>query len=103
MNSLSHGFKGIEKGKIIMTADKKENMLLFTYRDTGKGMDKTTLNKLFDPFFTTTRSKGGIGLGMHIVYNLVSKKLNGTIDCKSSLGKGAEFIIEIPLLDTLEY
>ncbi|MBW2218177.1 MAG: PAS domain S-box protein [Deltaproteobacteria bacterium] len=99
MNSLTHGFEGIEKGKIILTADKKENMLLFTYRDTGEGMDEATLNKLFDPFFTTTRSKGGIGLGMHIVYNLVSKTLKGLIDCRSSLGKGAEFIIEIPLGD----
>ncbi len=99
MNSLTHGFEGIEKGEIIVRADKKENMLLFTYRDTGKGMDEATLNKLFDPFFTTTRSKGGIGLGMHIVYNLASKTLKGLIDCRSSLGKGVEFIIEIPLSD----
>jgi len=97
LNSLEHGFDGIEKGEIILKADKKENMLLFTYRDTGKGMDKPTLNKLFDPFFTTARSKGGTGLGMHIVYNLVSQTLKGQIECGSSLGKGTEFEIKIPL------
>ena len=97
LNSLEHGFDGIEKGEIILKADKKENMLLFTYRDTGKGMDKPTLNKLFDPFFTTARSKGGTGLGMHIVYNLVSQTLKGRIECGSSLGKGTEFEIKIPL------
>ncbi len=97
MNSLVHGFEGIEKGEIILTADKKENIILFTYRDTGRGMNETTLNKLYDPFFTTSRSKGGTGLGMHIVYNLVSKTLNGQIECRSSISNGTEFIITLPL------
>ncbi len=103
INSLPHGFEGVEKGEIVLTADKKENLLCFTFRDTGKGMNKATLNKLFDPFFTTTRSKGGVGLGMHIVHNLVFQTLKGHIECKSSLGKGTEFLIEIPLSDAVEY
>jgi len=102
INSLTHGFMGIEKGKILLTVDKKEDMLLFKYRDTGKGMDKATLKKLFDPFFTTSRSKGGTGLGMHIVHNLVYQTLEGMIECKSSSGRGTEFVIEIPLRDTVE-
>jgi PAS domain S-box-containing protein len=97
MNSLTHGFEGIDQGKITIKAKKNENMLFFTYQDTGKGMDGATLSKLFDPFFTTKRSKGGIGLGMHIVYNLVSKTLHGAIQCRSLPGKGMECHIEIPL------
>lgn len=97
MNSLAHGFDGIDHGKITIKAEKTGNMLLLTYRDTGKGMDGATLSKLFDPFFTTTRSQGGIGLGMHIVYNLVSKTLHGAIQCKSLPGKGMECLIEIPV------
>lgn len=97
MNSLTHGFEGVEKGRVTIKAEKNGSMLLFTYRDTGKGMDGATLSKLFDPFFTTTRSQGGIGLGMHIVYNLVSKTLHGAIQCKSLPGKGMECYIEIPI------
>ena len=96
MNSLTHGFDGIDHGTITIKAEKNKNMLLFTYRDTGKGMDGATMSKLFDPFFTTSRSRGGIGLGMHIVYNLVTKTLHGTIQCKSRPGKGMEYRIEIP-------
>ncbi len=102
MNSLVHGFDGIDKGRVIITFEKKENMLSFKYRDTGKGMDEITVNKLFDPFFTTTRSKGGTGLGMHIVYNLVSQTLKGQIECKSSPGNGTEFDIIVPLNDTVK-
>jgi len=97
MNSLAHGFDDIDHGKITIKAEKTGHMLLLTYRDTGKGMDGATLSKLFDPFFTTKRSQGGIGLGMHIVYNLVSKTLHGAIQCKSLPGKGMECHIEIPV------
>lgn len=97
INSLAHGFDGLEKGRVCIAFSKRGNRLLFTYSDMGKGMDTATLDKLFDPFFTTTRSKGGIGLGMHIVYNLVTKTLNGQIECKSSPGNGCEFMIDIPL------
>jgi len=60
-------------------------------------MDEDTRKQIFDPFFTTKRNRGGTGLGMNIVYNLVTQKLKGHIKCNSSLGKGTKFIIEIPL------
>jgi signal transduction histidine kinase len=71
--------------------------LFFNYCDSGIGMNKETPKQIFDPFFTTKRNQGGTGLGMQIVYNLVAQKLNGQIKCNSTLGKGVEFIIEIPL------
>ncbi len=49
--------------------------------------------KIFDPFFTTKRGHGGSGLGLHFVYNLVSQKLQGTIECKTQMGIGTKFII----------
>jgi len=97
INSVNHGFEGIEKGEMVLTVGTKDNTLHFRFRDTGKGMDEATLHKLFDPFFTTKRSKGGVGLGMHIVHNLVYQTLGGRIECKSALGKGTEFLIEIPI------
>lgn len=97
MNSMVHGFDGIEKGSISMSFEARDKMLVFTYRDSGKGMDEDTLNKLYDPFFTTRRSKGGSGLGMHIVYNLVTQTLRGRVECTSARGKGTEFDIKVPL------
>jgi signal transduction histidine kinase len=60
-------------------------------------MDKRIVKQVFDPFFTTKRNEGGSGLGMNIVYNLVTQKLKGHITCNSSHGKGTEFIIETPI------
>jgi len=96
MNSLIHAFEDNEKGKIIFDIVQKEKGILFKYSDNGKGIEQDIVNKIFDPFFTTKRGQGGTGLGMHIVYNLVTQTLNGTIECNSKPGKGAAFLISIP-------
>ncbi|MCK4465722.1 MAG: HAMP domain-containing histidine kinase, partial [Bacteroidales bacterium] len=59
----------------------------------GMGIPEEILPKIFDPFFTTDQSKG-TGLGLNIVYNLVTQKLNGTIECDSESGKGTTFKIK---------
>ena len=64
--------------------------------DNGRGMDIETLPKIFDPFFTTKRQEGGSGLGMHLVYNLVTQLLKGSIECRSARGQGVEFLIAMP-------
>ena len=76
---------------------KNNENLKFEYSDDGMGMHASVLAKLYEPFFTTRRGKGGTGLGMHIVYNLVTQSLGGRITCKSAPGKGTRFIIIIPL------
>ena len=96
MNSLLHGFDGIEQGKILFDISVLNNELMFIYRDTGKGMDTKTVMSVFEPFFTTKRGKGGTGLGMHIVYNLVTQKLKGKITCSSSPNQETEFVIKMP-------
>ncbi|NEO44378.1 MAG: hypothetical protein F6K55_09675 [Moorea sp. SIO4A3] len=55
------------------------------------------LGKIFEPFFTTARPQGRTGLGLHIVYNLVTQKLLGQIEVKSEVGKGTEFMITLPI------
>lgn len=69
-------------------------------KDTGKGIAEDHLSRLFDPFFTTKEK--GTGLGLALVYGIVSKH-KGTIDVKSELGKGAEFFIRLPVLDQEEW
>ena len=75
MNSIVHGFEGKERGEISIGADIKEDTLQVEYRDNGEGITKANINKIFEPFFTTNK-KVGTGLGLNIVYNLVTQKLN---------------------------
>ncbi|MBA4369205.1 MAG: hypothetical protein C0403_16385 [Desulfobacterium sp.] len=97
MNSLIHGFEGIEEGKIIINVSAEDGNLMLRYTDNGVGMNPGTVKKIFDPFFTTKRGQGGSGLGMHIVYNLVTQKLNGHIECTSVPEEGVAFKITIPV------
>jgi two-component system sensor histidine kinase ChiS len=98
MNSLIHGFKGKSKGKITITAQMSEKKeLVMRYSDNGNGVPADVIDKIFDPFFTTNRQGGGSGLGLNIVYNLITHKLNGTIRCDSVEGEGITFTISIPI------
>ncbi len=96
MNSLVHGFDGIETGEIRMDFHAEGGWLTLCYTDNGKGMDQETLEKIFDPFFTTNRTHGGTGLGMSILYNLVTQSLGGNMECTSTPGQGVVFLIRIP-------
>jgi signal transduction histidine kinase/ligand-binding sensor domain-containing protein len=64
--------------------------------DDGVGMDATTCGKIFEPFFTTIRNQGGVGLGLHIVFNLVTQRLGGSIEVESTPGGGSRFIVIFP-------
>ncbi|CAN2050403.1 hypothetical protein GMMP1_930014 [Candidatus Magnetomoraceae bacterium gMMP-1] len=96
VNTLIHGFENIDSGEINFDISEERDIILFKYQDNGKGIEPNNLNKIFDPFFTTKRGRGGSGLGMHIVYNLVTQTIGGSIECISTPGKGTCFIIQIP-------
>lgn len=96
MNSLIHGFQQDQRGRIRISAKKSEAGLEMLYSDDGNGIAPEHLKKIFDPFFTTKRSHGGSGLGMHLIYNIVTKKYSGQIRCESELGKGVLFRMTFP-------
>ncbi len=98
--SLSYR-KGKEGSGRNTTYKETQDVLCIKYRDYGVGMDPATLKKLYEPFFTTKRDCGGSGLGMNIVYNLVTQRFNGTIKCSSAVNAGTEFEIEL-LVDDLK-
>lgn len=98
-NSISHGFKKITDGIIDITIYEEKNDIKIIISDNGCGMNKEDQAKIFDPFYTTDRGRGHIGLGMNIAYNLVHNFLNGTITCNSNLNSGTEFIILFPKLN----
>ncbi|UJF21651.1 ATP-binding protein [Shewanella sp. OMA3-2] len=66
------------------------------YKDNGIGIPVHDKPKIFDPFFTTKRDQGGSGLGMNIVYNLVTGKLDGNITIENKQDNGVYFLITIP-------
>lgn len=96
VNSLKHGFAGAAHGTIDIRVKREDARLSIDYRDNGHGMSAATLARVFDPFFTTDLQQG-MGLGMHLVYNLVTHRMGGTILCESMPGAGAHFAIEVPL------
>lgn len=96
MNSLIHGFEKTDHGHITIDVEPVDTLIVFRYADNGKGIEQDIVKKIFDPFFTTKRGQGGTGLGLHIVYNLVTQTLNGEIECESTPGEKTEFTIRIP-------
>jgi len=104
MNSIVHAYEADVAGQITIDIEKRNNYTLcLTYKDDGKGMDTTILNKIYNPFFTTKRGKGGTGLGLYIVYNIITQQFGGSIECISRLGKGTKFLLEFPLEKEIGY
>jgi len=96
VNSIVHGFENINRGEITINIKFDHEKLVIDYNDNGHGMDKESLEKLFDAFYTTKAGKGGTGLGTHIVNNLVVDTLNGSIRAHSEIEQGLNYHIEIP-------
>jgi len=98
MNSIIHGFERGNKGNITINVRKNDETIVFEYSDDGIGISEENIDKIFDVFFTTKRLEGGTGLGLNIIFNIVTQNLEGTIQVKSKVGVGTTFIIEIPLI-----
>ena len=93
-NSIIHGFDhGNKKGsiEIEINKDNQLNEYQVLYRDDGQGIKDENLKNIFDPFFTTNRGAGGSGLGLHLVYNFVTQKLESDIAFDSKAGEGVFF------------
>ncbi|MGC9525300.1 MAG: ATP-binding protein [Limnospira sp.] len=96
MNSLIHAYEPSQSGQLRLQVAALGDRFTIRYGDDGCGIPAEHLGKIFDPFFTTGRSRGGSGLGLHIVYNLVTQTLKGTVRCESRENVSTEFIIDCP-------
>jgi signal transduction histidine kinase len=85
------------RGLIKVATHYEDERITVLVEDNGKGMNESTLNQIFNPFFTTKRAKGGTGLGLAIAYRIIEEH-NGEIQVKSKPGVGTTFIIRIPTL-----
>lgn len=97
MNSLLHAYDEGEVGQMRVAGSFNGDQLSLTFRDDGRGMQPETLDKIFEPFYTTQRETGGTGLGLHIVFNIVTQTLGGTIRADSTPGEETIFTITMPL------
>ncbi|MHC5832972.1 MAG: sensor histidine kinase, partial [Nostoc sp.] len=77
-----------------LTDDKQ---VIIRISDNGTGIPESIQKQLFNPFFTTKPVGKGTGLGLSISYQIVVEKHGGQLQCISTVGKGTEFIIKIPL------
>lgn len=97
LNSIYHAFEDNVHGEITISVMNLSDQLHITYSDNGIGIDEKIKTKIFDPFTTTKRGSGGSGLGMHLVYNLVTQALDGNIQVESETGQGVYFDITFPV------
>ncbi|MEM7554704.1 MAG: GAF domain-containing protein [Cyanobacteria bacterium P01_A01_bin.84] len=107
MNLLSNAIDELQSLKIsseesniktiaIATRQIDPDWVQISIKDDGKGLSEETKNKIFNPFFTTKEIGKGTGLGLSISYKIIEKH-GGRLYCNSQLGKGAEFVIELPI------
>jgi signal transduction histidine kinase len=97
LNTVTHAFADGRSGAISISARARgSDDVEIIFADNGAGMTPDVQRQAFDPFFTTRRNEGGTGLGLHIVYNLVTQQLGGRMMLESRLGQGTTFRIIMP-------
>jgi len=99
-NSITHGFsEGMSnKPTITIQAIVIDRDLEIIYSDNGKGLEKHQESKIFEPFYTTKFGSGGSGLGLHLLYNIVSTTLKGRVDVVTIDGQSLSFKLSLPQL-----
>jgi PAS domain S-box-containing protein len=103
LNSLAHAFPDGEGGAVdINVREVNQDNVEILFSDNGCGMSPDVRRKAFDPFFTTRRDQGGTGLGLHIVYNIVTNRLGGRLDLDSGSGEGTRIRIVLPRIAPME-
>ncbi|WP_125559328.1 tetratricopeptide repeat protein [Pseudoalteromonas rubra] len=95
MNAIQHGFDS-SYGDVWITLSYDEAQIKLSFKDAGKGISDDTLAHIFEPFHTTARHQGNVGLGLYMVFNLVTFVLNGEIKCISGPDKGCLFEMVFP-------
>ncbi|MDW6004878.1 PAS domain-containing sensor histidine kinase [Vibrio mangrovi] len=97
MNSTIHAFgNSADTPQISIRFRAEGEFIVFEYRDNGIGIPTDLHDKIFEPFYTTKRGHGGSGLGLSLVFNLVTQKLKGTLQFSSEPGQGVHYSIKLP-------
>jgi PAS domain S-box-containing protein len=103
LNAAAHAFPDGRPGLIeIQARESGRDNVEIVFSDNGCGMSLDVRRRAFDPFFTTRRDQGGTGLGLHIVYNIVTNRLGGRLELDSEPGSGTRIRIILPRIAPLE-
>jgi signal transduction histidine kinase len=103
LNALAHAFPDGKGGTVdIKVRESGSDNVEILFSDDGCGMNSDVRRKAFDPFFTTRRDQGGTGLGLHIVYNIVTSRLGGHLDLDTRPGEGTRIRIVLPRVAPME-
>jgi signal transduction histidine kinase len=96
-NAVLHAFEGRGGHMLLAASTPSAGQVRIEFSDDGSGIGPDDLPRIFEPFFTTRMGRGGTGLGLNIVYNIVTNLLGGTIRAESEPGTGTRFVIDLPL------
>ena len=103
LNSVAHAFPDGRAGTVdIKVRAAGNDHVEIVFADDGCGMSLDVRRRAFDPFFTTRRDQGGTGLGLHIVYSIVTNRMGGRLDLESEPGRGTRVQMVLPRVAPLE-
>jgi signal transduction histidine kinase len=96
---MTHAFDGRAGGAISLSSRPDgPRAVLLRFSDNGTGIKRELLPRIFEPFYTTKMGQGGTGLGLYIVYGIVTQILGGTVRVESRPGQGTDFLLSLPLV-----
>lgn len=95
INAIKHAYDQGQSGHLRLAIYQQDKQCHFHFSDDGKGIPEESLAKIFVPFFTTARNDGGSGLGLSMIYNIITQNMKGSLRCESVLGHGTSFYFDI--------
>jgi signal transduction histidine kinase len=95
-NAQVHAFEGLPVGQITLAARKVEHQVEMTVSDDGVGIAANIQARVFDPMFTTRMGRGGMGLGLSVVHNIITRNLGGKVTVRHAEPRGACFVVTLP-------
>ena len=102
-NAITHAFDARSNGRVSINLHEVDaGNICIKVIDNGAGIVPENLERIFDPFFTTRLGKGSSGLGLYVVYNIVTTVLDGVIEVVSTVGQGTCFTLTLPRVAKLE-
>jgi C4-dicarboxylate-specific signal transduction histidine kinase len=96
LNSTIHAFDGLKDRKLKISGSQTLQHILLKVSDNGNGIAENVLPNLFTPFYTTSRRKGGTGLGLYISRQIATEVLNGSLSVENLPETGCEFTLKLP-------
>ena len=96
LNSTIHAFDGLKDRQLKISGSQTLQHIFLKVSDNGNGISENVLPNLFTPFYTTSRRKGGTGLGLYISRQIATEVLNGSLSVENLPEKGCEFTLKLP-------